>query len=49
MLKLTDGMSFFTNKHILAIYLQQVQISGEIFKTYPIYFSCHWEKESQIV
>ena len=35
MLNLTDGRGFFTNKSILAIYLQQAQTSGEVFKNYP--------------
>ena len=37
MLKLTDGRRFFTNKPILAIYLQQTQASGEVFKNYPFW------------
>ena len=35
MLKLTDDREFFTNKQILAIYLQQAKTSEEIFKNYP--------------
>ena len=38
MLKLTDGKRFFTNKPILAIYLQQTQTSGEVFKNYPLIY-----------
>ena len=37
MLNLTDGREFFTNKSILAVYLQQAQISKEVLKNYPFF------------
>ena len=41
MLKLTDGMKFFTNKSIFTIYVQQTQTSEQIFKNYPIKYTYH--------
>ena len=44
MLNLTDGRGYFTNKSILAIYLQQAQTSGEVFKNYP-FVKCECQKD----